>query len=55
MYLVTVATTSVIDKYRILQPFVRDINKLTESGLTITIGGHRITFLGALLAVITGT
>ena len=33
MYLVAVATTSVIDKYgidRILQPFVGDINKLTE-------------------------
>ena len=58
MYLVAVATTSVIDKYgidRILQPFVRDINKLTESGLTITIDGHSITFLGALLAVIADT
>ena len=58
MYLVAVATTSVIDKYgidRILQPFVRDISKLTESGLTITTDGHSITFLGALLAVIADT
>ena len=58
MYLVAIATVPVIENYgidRILQPFVRDINKLTESGITVNIDGTDRTFHGALLAVIADT
>jgi hypothetical protein len=53
MYLVTIATAPIIEKYgidRILQPFVRDINKITESGITVNIDGTDRTFHGAPLA-----
>ena len=58
MYLVAVATVPIIENYgidRILQPFVRDINKLTESGVIVNIDGTNRTFHGALLAVIADT
>lgn len=58
MYLVAIATVPTIENYgidRILQPFVRDINKLTESGITVNIDGTNRTFHGALLAVIADT
>lgn len=58
MYLVAIATVLIIENYgidRILQPFVRDINKLTESGITVNIDGTDRTFHGALLAVIADT
>ena len=54
MYLVAIATAPVIEKYgidRILQPFVCDINKLTDNGITINIDGTDKTFHGALLAI----
>ena len=58
MYLVAIATVPIIENYgidRILQPFIRDINKLTESGITVNIDGTDRTFHGALLAVIADT
>ena len=58
MYLVAVATVPIIERYgidRILQPFVRDINKLTDRGITVNIDGTNQTFHGALLAVIADT
>ena len=58
MYLVAIATVPIIEQYgidRILQPFVRDINKLTESGITVNIDGTNRIFYGALLAVIADT
>ena len=39
----------------LIQPFVRDINMLTESGIMVNTGGKNETFYGGLLAVIADT
>ena len=58
MYLVALATVPNIEKYgidSILKPFVRDINKLTDIGITLKVDGVDTTIHGALLAVIADT
>ena len=55
MYLVALATVPNIGIDSILKPFVRDINKLTDSGITINMDGVDTTIHGALLAVIADT
>ena len=50
--LAIVATVPVIEKYgldKVLEPYIKDLNILSTTGITVTVSGEQHTFKGALL------